>query len=80
MDIIEAPPVANPAADSPKMIELLTIDSVKIKVDKRIINMSRVLRDAVEAEDCDEEECPVVPCFEVHSDQLKLIIQYCEHF
>ena len=43
--------------------------------------MSRVLKDAVEAEEGDDaDEVPVVPCFEVHSDQLKLIIQYCEHF
>ena len=73
MDVIGAQAPRN------RFLELQTIDGMKIKVDGRIINMSRVLKDAVEAED-DEDECPLVPCFEIHSDQLKLIIQYCEYF
>ena len=52
-----------------------------IKVDRNITNMSKVLQDAIEAADFEEgQEWPLVPCFEVHSDQLKLIVEYCEHF
>ena len=66
-------------------IFLVTQDQIKIKVDRRISQMSAVINDALgdnESSDLEdlEEGWPTVPCCLVNKEELDLIITYCSHF
>ena len=65
------------------MVKLVSSDQQTIVVDRRIVQMSEVLLGAIGHEDDDEDDqgdTLEVPCLQVHSDELKRIVEYCEHY
>ena len=63
-----------------KLVTLETRDGVKVKVPMAITNMCKLLNDAFEGNEGEEdEEALTTPVQRVDKEQLDLIIKYCEH-
>uniref|UniRef100_A0A7S3CRP8 Uncharacterized protein n=1 Tax=Strombidium rassoulzadegani TaxID=1082188 RepID=A0A7S3CRP8_9SPIT len=64
----------------PNSIIVVTRDSVKIKLDKRIGQMSEIIQNAIGDFDGLEETTEEIPLYMVDSKEMILIRDYCEHF
>ena len=62
--------------DQQEYFIILTLDQQRIKVNRKITKMSKLLRDAAEI----EENVSEIPCYMVHSTQFQQIVAYCELF
>ena len=66
---------------------LVSKENEKIKVDRKITQMSIVINNAIDDinyEDVDfeaqEPNWPEIPCFNIEMKQLERVVQYCEKF
>jgi hypothetical protein len=64
------------------LITLETKDSKSFKVPMAICNMSKLLADAFEGrdEEDDDEDTLTVPLSKVASEELQLVLEYCKHW
>ena len=60
-------------------VVLAANDTSKFTVERRVIEMSLLVKDMLEEYDEDEDDSPLIPVPNVDGSTLKLTIQYCQH-
>ena len=62
-----------------RVVELVSKDGQKLRIKRKYIMSSKLIKDMLEEQDDDDDEIPSIPVPNVESHALKLIIEYCEH-